>query len=92
MLAYLATWLLGYLATWLLGYLDTWMLAYLHTCFCLPWSTLICLGLIGLFQITIGLNAQKLCISGGMGLGRKSLYALILRARLCGANKSVNRI
>ena len=26
---------------------------YLDTCFGLPWSTLICLGLLGLFQITI---------------------------------------
>ena len=51
-----------------LGYLDTWILAYL-VCFGLPWSTLICLGLLGLFQITIERLKCSKAISGRMGLG-----------------------
>ena len=47
---------------------------YLDTCFGLPWSELICLGLLGLFQITIErLNCSK-AISGMVGrMGWKSL-------------------
>ena len=40
----------------------------LGTCFGLPWSTLICLGLLELFQITIERLKCSKAISG-MGLG-----------------------
>ena len=53
---------------------------------------MICLGLLGLFQITIERLKCSKAISGrdwdGMD-GRKSLKALILRAPLCGANKGI---
>merc|ERR1712181_115745 len=60
-------------------------------CLGLPWSTLICLGLLGLFQITIERLKCSKAISGWdwVGLGWKSLKALILRAPLCGANNVV---
>ena len=67
----------------------------IDTCFGLPWSTLICLGLLALSQITIERLKCSKAISGigygyGMGWdGRKSLKALILRAPLCGANNGV---
>ena len=37
-------------------------------CFGLPWSTLICFGLLGLFQITIERLKCSKAISGRMGL------------------------
>ena len=47
---------------------------YLDTCFGLHWSTLICLGLLGLFQITIERLECSKAISGtGIGMGWKSL-------------------
>ena len=61
-------------------------------CFGLPWSTLICLGLLELFQITI---ERLKCLKAISGMGWdwdrdwKSLWALILRAPLCGANKGL---
>ena len=55
---------------------------------------MICLGLLGLFQITIERLKCSKAISGwdgwdGIGLGWKSLNALILRALLCGANDKI---
>ena len=42
--------ILAYLFTCILAYLHTHILAYLYTCIL---ASLICLGLLGLFQITI---------------------------------------
>ena len=41
----------------------------LGTGFGLPWFTLICLGLLGLFQITIGTLKCSKAISGKVGMG-----------------------
>ena len=43
------------------------ILGYLHTFFGLPWSALICLGLLGLFQITIERLKCSKAISGRYG-------------------------
>ena len=55
-----------------IDYLDD-LDGYLDTCFGLPWSTLICLGLLGLFQITIERLKCSKAISGMGWDGRKSL-------------------
>ena len=47
------------------------ILGYLHTCFGLPWSTLIYLGLLGLFQIIIERLKCSKAISGRDGMGLK---------------------
>ena len=57
--------------------------------FGLPWSSLICLGLLRLFRITID---RLKCLKDISGMdGRKSLKALILRAPLCGANNHLKQ-
>ena len=68
--------ILGYLDTWdtcTLGYLDT---CKIDTCFGLPWSTLICLGLLALFLITIERLKCSKAISGmdwmGISVGTDS--------------------
>ena len=51
-------------------------------------STLICLGLLELFQITIEWFGKLEPLSGtGLGRDRKSQRAILLRAPPCGANK-----
>ena len=58
-------------------------------------AAIVCLGLLGLFQITIERLECSKAISGwdgygmGLGMGWKSLRGVILRAPLCGANKTL---
>ena len=50
---------------------------YLDTCFGLPWSTLICHGLLGLFQITIErLKCSKaICLTDWMDISQTTIAA-----------------
>ena len=56
----------------------------LGTCFGLPWSTLICLGLRGLFQITI---ERLKCSKAISGIGFEISVGTDSKSTACGANK-----
>ena len=65
----------------------------IDTCFGLASSTLICVDMLVLSQINIERLKCSKALSGmglGLGMGWKSLQALILREPLCGANNHTN--